>query len=496
MANYEYSSGGFPASPVTNDTLTMNGTSYTYDGEGWKVTGATAQEGTAILSTGETGGTKYLREDGDGTSSWQDVGGGGATSIDGLSDGVVTNSNIGLGNNVFTAPLSGYENTAVGDGALRVVAGGSGNTAFGNTALRKLVSGAGNTACGYWSGFYATGGYNTSLGYESLRGANGFSGSYNIGIGYQTGYSLTTGLHNVLLGHSAGYNLTTGGYNTFIGFQAGKLNTNAQGSVYIGYRAGYTQNSSENVMIGNDAGFNFSGSGVGNTFLGYRAGMFCGSASKNVCLGYQAGYEDTASNKLHIANNSTESLIEGNFSAKTVNINGSLSVNGTAVGGGGGGAMEFVSKTVISPGTAQIDITNIDSTYPRYMIKAYIVMGGSDNLNVRFSADNGTTFDFSPNYDSMGDGNGAYHYIGAGTRGYINRDGADTFVVTLDIENSKGIINSNAACLRTSNRTASSHTSAIISHRTMSSFNALQIRAVAGYNLESGTIVLYGIKDS
>ena len=28
-------------------------------------------EGTAVLSTGETGGTKYLREDGDGTCSWQ-----------------------------------------------------------------------------------------------------------------------------------------------------------------------------------------------------------------------------------------------------------------------------------------------------------------------------------------------------------------------------------------------------------------------------------------
>lgn len=28
-------------------------------------------EGTAVLSTGETGGTKFLREDGDGTCSWQ-----------------------------------------------------------------------------------------------------------------------------------------------------------------------------------------------------------------------------------------------------------------------------------------------------------------------------------------------------------------------------------------------------------------------------------------
>ena len=34
---------------------------------------ATTVEGTALISTGETGGTKFLREDGDGTSSWQTV---------------------------------------------------------------------------------------------------------------------------------------------------------------------------------------------------------------------------------------------------------------------------------------------------------------------------------------------------------------------------------------------------------------------------------------
>lgn len=37
----------------------------------------TAYEGTAVLSTGEGGGTKFLREDGDGTSSWQTIAGGG-----------------------------------------------------------------------------------------------------------------------------------------------------------------------------------------------------------------------------------------------------------------------------------------------------------------------------------------------------------------------------------------------------------------------------------
>ena len=104
MASYDYSSGGFPSSPSTNDTLTMHGTSYTYDGAAWKVTGATAQEGTAILSTGETGGTKYLREDGDGTSSWQAVAGGGSMEL--LSSQTITGTSTSTVE--FTSIPSGY----------------------------------------------------------------------------------------------------------------------------------------------------------------------------------------------------------------------------------------------------------------------------------------------------------------------------------------------------------------------------------------------------
>ena len=43
-----------------------------------------APEGTAVLSTGEGGGTKFLREDGDGTSSWQTAGDTTYTAGDGL----------------------------------------------------------------------------------------------------------------------------------------------------------------------------------------------------------------------------------------------------------------------------------------------------------------------------------------------------------------------------------------------------------------------------
>ncbi|MCP4143236.1 MAG: hypothetical protein GY755_23600 [Chloroflexi bacterium] len=47
------------------------------DGASWsKIGGSATVEGTAVLSTGEAGGTKFLREDGDGTCSWQAASGG------------------------------------------------------------------------------------------------------------------------------------------------------------------------------------------------------------------------------------------------------------------------------------------------------------------------------------------------------------------------------------------------------------------------------------
>jgi len=42
--------------------------------------GGGAPEGTAVLSTGEGGATQFLREDGDGTCSWQTPAGGGDVS--------------------------------------------------------------------------------------------------------------------------------------------------------------------------------------------------------------------------------------------------------------------------------------------------------------------------------------------------------------------------------------------------------------------------------
>jgi len=170
------------------------------------------------------------------------------------------------------------------------------------------------------------------------------------------------------------------------------------------------------------------------------------------------------------------------------------SANGLA-SSGGGGAMVFVSKTTISSAVSSVSITGIDTTYDRYVIKIQAKFASSTTFNVRYSQNNGSTFDSASNYDSMGDRNGGYLYYSQHAQGYLHTDSADWFIATLDLEPSVGWINGSTGGIRTGNRTANSHSSVIISHRTLTSFDALQFFAGSG-NINSGIITLYGIKDS
>jgi len=61
----------------TGIDINWTDTSHGTDGDPFDLTFSVNLEGTELVSTGETGGSKFLREDGDGTCSWQTVSGGG-----------------------------------------------------------------------------------------------------------------------------------------------------------------------------------------------------------------------------------------------------------------------------------------------------------------------------------------------------------------------------------------------------------------------------------
>jgi len=123
-----------------------------------------ATEGTAIVSTGETGGTKYLREDGDGTSSWQSVVS--DPAVGGDLSGTASNAQI-VANAVGNAEMA---DDAIGVAELSATGTASSSTylrgdnawasvpaAGADTSLSNLSATGENKVCQAWVNFNGTG---------------------------------------------------------------------------------------------------------------------------------------------------------------------------------------------------------------------------------------------------------------------------------------------------------------------------------------------------
>jgi hypothetical protein len=115
--------------------------------------------------------------------------------------------------------------------------------------------------------------------------------------------------YNVIIGDDAGYNLTSGDYNTMVGTDAGENSTNSLNNTFIGHLAGFSNTTqSENTFIG-------SNSGLGTLVSG------------SVFLGYQAGASSSTNNRLMIDNSNTSTpLLDGYFANDSLRVNGQLVV--------------------------------------------------------------------------------------------------------------------------------------------------------------------------
>jgi hypothetical protein len=233
------------------------------------------------------------------------------------------------------------------------------NYLIGHEAGAAITNGKYNTYFGYQAGKNTTGG---------TPSGNSYPGWANVFIGYQTGFSNTTGYKNVFLGYQAGQdnidgyfntfignasgaNNTTGMKNTFVGNESGEANMIGSYNTFYGYNSGIMTYADDNTFVGADCGFNnttgvqnaFLGSHAGeyfrgsyNTFLGTYAGRNYGTirtGTNNIFIGASAGYSSgSVSNKLYIDPTSTSApLIYGDFTAgsEVVRINGNLEYTGT-----------------------------------------------------------------------------------------------------------------------------------------------------------------------
>ena len=202
-------------------------------------------------------------------SAWVSVGGGGGGSINELSDALVIQESIYLGNppdadtlesaaqynvavgtTALDAITTGNNNVAVGYNALTSNTTGYNNTASGSNALYENIEGVSNTAIGYHALFAnKNSSYNTACGWGTLT--RNITGKNNTASGYSALFENTTGKNNTASGYYALYNNQTGSNNTAIGYDADVTINNLTNATAIGYNAKVT--TSDTIQLGNSS---------------------------------------------------------------------------------------------------------------------------------------------------------------------------------------------------------------------------------------------------
>jgi len=199
---------------------------------------------------------------------------------------------------------------------------GKNNVFVGNNAGFSNGSGRSNIFIGDLAGYSNTGWhFNTFVGSSAGYNSNG---SDNTFVGCSAGYSNTSGQSNAIFGDFAGAMNVTGNHNSIFGHASGIYLTAGNDNTFMGYYSGRGASSGGsdshyNCLFGSESGRDVTGDS--NVMIGRQSGLSNLSGSGNVFLGNQAGYGETGSNKLYIANSSTNTpLIYGDFSTNNVGL--------------------------------------------------------------------------------------------------------------------------------------------------------------------------------
>ena len=200
-----------------------------------------------------------------------------ATNVTGLSDALVednsiyigndpsstTNSalkNIAIGITALDAITTGDENVAIGYNVLTKNTTGSNNMAIGTGALLDNISGAGNSAIGYRSLYEnTTGDYNTANGSYSAR--ENTTGDKNVAVGNSSLRDNTTGNKNTAVGQGSGFGIVGGNDNTTVGQLAGNVITTGSNNVIIGSESDPSANNATNQIV-----IGYGATGIGDNY--------------------------------------------------------------------------------------------------------------------------------------------------------------------------------------------------------------------------------------
>jgi len=339
-------------------------------------------EGTAVLSTGEGGGSKFLREDGDGTSSWQTIPAGAVDVVSNVAtDTILGRDTAGSGDSEELTPaavrtLINVEDGATADQDLSGLLPKAGGTMTGNIALNgNYLSGDGgdegvfvdssgdvgigtlspsaklhisegnleldNTTNANQFGTITKGGnrfiHDFNYGDNGSVTTSGFNTFIGDGVGNFTMGSGATGAHeasyNTIIGNGAFISNTRGYSNVALGYIALASNTTGDGNFALGNNSlQLITNGRENIAIGRFAGTYIANGSSANTtgdfsiFLGTNAKALADNNQNQIVIGYNA--TGIGSNSVVLGNDSiVTTALKGNVGIGTTTPTAKLHVD-------------------------------------------------------------------------------------------------------------------------------------------------------------------------
>ena len=219
--------------------------------------------------------------------------------------GVTTGfDNISLGFNSMRFLTDGINNIAIGKNAIYGNTGanltGDYNIGLGYQPLYTVSSGYDNVALGYQAGFTIKTGYrNIALGYKAMYGGSDLGHYDNVAIGYQALYDITSGYRNIAIGAAAAADVqkgalgdvTTGDDNIGIGRLAGQNISTGNWNLAFGDRAlGQSSGLTNdyNIGVGYASLGNITTTAAGNVAVGGAAGNTITTGNYCTMVGYQA----------------------------------------------------------------------------------------------------------------------------------------------------------------------------------------------------------------
>jgi len=337
----------------------------------------------------------------------------GVEKIDDLTDGKSDSDGTNDGSSIFLG---------INAGAVDDVSDNK-NVGIGFESLMSNTSGSTNIAIGYRPLVANTiGSSNVSIGYETLY--SNTTGQNNIAVGLQTLHDNIDGYTNIAIGRQASEKNTSGRDNVAIGSHSLNTNTTGEFNTAIGENTlRYNTNGSRNSAFGQ--GTLSSNIGSNNTALGAWAGANS-TGDNSVYLGTFAGRQNTISNTLWIENtnaNEDNALIYGEFDTNILRTNSEFQIgNPTGTGYAFPTIDGAAGQVLATDGAGQLSFTTISSSSGT-LDEAYDFGGAGAGKNitadtgaVRINGDDGFLVT-----GTFGSGNAIDTEItGAGTRMFFN----------------------------------------------------------------------------